>query len=340
MSIRVAINGFGRIGRSVLRVLLDREDFVPVAVNDRHPAHLLAPLFRYDSVHGPLGREVQVEPERLRVAGRDIRVFTEADPARLPWRELGVDVVVEATGVFTVGGGARRHLDAGAGRVVISAVSADADIMVVLGVNAGDFDPALHRVVSNGSCTTNALAILLKVVHEKFGVARGLVTTLHPYTNAQPLLDHAGPDPRLSRAGALSLVPTVTHSPRGLGAVLPALEGRLDGVSVRVPTAGVTLADVTLDLERETDASALNAELQRAAGEEMAGYLGYTEEPLVSVDFVRCPLSAVVDGPQTRVAGGTLAKLTAWYDNEWGYANRVVELISYMASDPKPGADR
>jgi glyceraldehyde 3-phosphate dehydrogenase len=330
MSLRVAINGFGRIGRSVFRVLLGRGGAEVVAVNDLGEAPLLAHLLRHDSIYGTLDAEVSAAEGVLHVGSRRIEVCRDPDPARLPWKKLAVDLVVDATGAHTCNGEARKHLAAGAGRVIVSAPCRDADITLVLGVNETRYEPARHLVVSNASCTTNCLAPVLKVVHGRFGVLRGLVTTIHPYGNDQTLLDHPQRDLRRARAAALSLVPTHTDSPRGLGEVLPDLAGKLDGVSVRVPTASVCLADLTLLLERPAPAAELNGVLREAAAGELRGILGYTEEPLVSADYVRCPLSAVVDGLQTREVGGDLVKLSAWYDNEWGYANRLAELIDYV----------
>jgi len=326
MPVRLAINGLGRIGRSALRVALERDDVQVVAVNDLAAPASLAYLLRHDSVLGRWRVPVHARDGALDVGGREVRALCVEDPSRLPWGELAVDVVLECTGAHTARAAAARHLQAGASRVVISASSDDADVTLVRGVNDDHFDPAAHRVISNGSCTGNCLAPVLQVLDEAFGVAHGFVTTIHPYTAEQPLLDRPHPDPRRGRAAALSIFPTVTGVPRAIAQVLPGFAGRLEGNSIRVPTPDVCLLDLTASLRRPAPAEAVNGALRAAAEGPLQGILGYTEEPLVSADYVGCPLSAVVDGPQTSRAGPDLVKVLLWCDNEWGYANRLVEL--------------
>ncbi|GAB4264740.1 type I glyceraldehyde-3-phosphate dehydrogenase [Deferrisoma sp.] len=331
MPVRIAIHGFGRIGRSAFRVAWGRPGIEIAAVSDRADPRGLAHLLRYDSVHGRFGGEVSAEPGVLRVGGRDLPFVRADDPAACPWGDLGIDVVLECTGQNTRRAAAEGHLRAGARWVVVSAPAEGADLTVVLGVNDHLLDPSRHRVVSNASCTTNCLAPILKVLHRAFGVRRGLVTTVHSYTNDQRLLDTPHPDLRRARAAGVSIVPTTTGAARAVGLVLPELADRLDGVSVRVPTPDVSLADVTVALKRPASAGEVNAALREAAQGALRGILSYTEEPLVSADYVGSPFSAVVDGPQTRVVGGDFVKLQAWYDNEWGYANRLVDLAERFA---------
>ncbi|MBI5018027.1 MAG: type I glyceraldehyde-3-phosphate dehydrogenase [Deltaproteobacteria bacterium] len=330
MPIRIAINGFGRIGRNAFRAAFRRRGLFVAAVNDLTDPKTLAHLLQYDSVMGRFEKKVEPRDEALAIDGEEIRVFRAEEPGTLPWGELGIDVVLECTGRFTRRDQAACHLDAGARRVIVSAPSAGADVTVVLGVNHQLFDPARHRVVSNASCTTNCLAPVVKVLHERFGVAKGLMTTVHSYTNDQRLLDLPHRDLRRARAAALSMIPTSTGAARAVGLVLPELAGRLDGVSVRVPTPDVSLADFTASLERPATVEEVNRALREAAEGPLQGILGYTEEPLVSADYVRCPLSAVVDGPQTCMVGDNLVKVLAWYDNEWGYSNRLVELAELV----------
>lgn len=330
MPVRLAINGLGRIGRSALRAAAAKGGVQVVAVNDLAPASALAYLLRYDSVLGRWSVAVEARDGNLAVDGREVRSLCEPDPARLPWAELGVDVVLECTGAHTARERASLHLGAGAGRVLVSASCDDADVTLVRGVNEHRFDPARHRVVSNGSCTGNALAPVLRVLDDAFGVSHGFVTTVHPYTSEQSLLDRAHPDPRRGRAAALSIIPTVTGVPRAIAHVLPGFAGRLEGTSIRVPTPDVCLLDLTASLARPASARAVNDALRAAAGGDLRGVLGYTEEPLVSADYVGCPLSAVVDGPQTSRAGPDLVKVLLWFDNEWGYANRLVELAEHV----------
>lgn len=330
MPVRLAINGLGRIGRAALRVALGTDRVRVVAVNDLAEASTLAYLLRYDSVLGPSNLPVQARGGALSIASREVRALREEDPSRLPWAELGVDVVLECTGVHTARARAGLHLGAGASRVVISASSDDADVTLVRGVNEDHFDPARHRVVSNGSCTGNGLAPVLQVLDDAFGVSHGFVTTVHPYTSEQSLLDRPHADLRRGRAAALSIFPTVTGVPRAIAHVLPGFAGRLEGNSIRVPTPDVCLLDLTASLARPASAEAVNSALRAAAEGPLRGILGYTEEPLVSADYVGCPLSAVVDGPQTSRAGPDLVKVLLWFDNEWGYANRLVEVAEHV----------
>ncbi len=330
MALRIAINGFGRIGRSAFRVALGRPETRVVAVNDLADTETLSYLLRNDSVLGKLETAVESREDSLVVGEEAVRVFREQDPGRLPWRELGVDVVLECTGLHTRRAQAAAHLEAGAGRVVVSAPAPGADATIVLGVNQEHFDPSRHRVVSNASCTANCLAPILAVLHRTYGVRRGLVTMIHSYTADQAILDRPHPDVRRGRAASLSLIPTTTYVAPTVATVLPEMEGRLAGLSVRVPTPSVCLADLSVTLEEPAAADAVNGTLRNAAEGPLRGILGFTEEPLVSVDYVGCPLSAVVDGPSTRDAGGELVKILAWHDNEWGYSNRLVELAEFV----------
>jgi glyceraldehyde 3-phosphate dehydrogenase len=330
MAVKVAINGFGRIGRVFLRTAWETPDLEIVAVNDLTNAATLAHLLRYDSVHGIFGAEVVVKGEAIFVDGRPIRVTAQKDPASLPWKELGVDVVVESTGVFRDKAGAGKHLQAGARKVVITAPAKDPDVTVVLGVNEGAYDPAAHHVVSNASCTTNCLATVTKVLLDRFGVRRGFCSTVHSYTNDQPIHDFPHKDLRRARAGALSMIPTTTGAATAVGLVLPTLKGKLDGIAIRVPTANVSVVDLTAELEKPASVDAVNDAFRTAAGGGMRGILAYTDEELVSVDFNGNPHSSIVDGPSTAVVDGGLVKVLAWYDNEWGYSCRVRDLVRFM----------
>ncbi len=326
----MAINGFGRIGRNTLRVGLGRNvEFV--AVNDLTDAKTLAHLLKWDSVHGPLDRPVGNNGRGISVDGQEIQVLAEKDPAKLPWDDLAVDVVIESTGRFTDRANASKHLDAGAGKVVISAPSKDADATVVVGVNEGAYDPARHRVISNGSCTTNCLAPVAKVLHEKFGIKQGFMTTIHAYTNDQSLLDFPHKDLRRARAAAMSIIPTTTGAASAIHQVLPALKGRMDGIALRVPTANVSLIDLNAVLEAPGTKEQVNAAFEEAARGSLKGILDYTEQPLVSADFNGNPFSAVVDGMSTN-SNGSLAKVFAWYDNEWAYSCRLVDLVERIGN--------
>ena len=321
--IRVGINGFGRIGRNVLRACLGDETLEFVAVNDITNAKTLAHLLKYDSVHGTLREQVRAEDDSLIVDRRTIRVLAERDPAKLPWKSLGVELVLECSGLFTEREKAAKHLEAGAKKVVISAPSKNADMTICCGVNHTAYDPRSHHVVSNASCTTNCLAPLAKVLHETFGIRRGLMTTVHSYTNDQRILDLPHEDLRRARAAALSMIPTSTGAARAIGLVIPALNGKLDGMAVRVPTPNVSLVDFTAELERPATEQAVNAAMREAANGPLKGILQYCEEPLVSVDFNGTPYSSIFDSLLTRVMDKTLCKVLSWYDNEWGFSMRM-----------------
>jgi glyceraldehyde 3-phosphate dehydrogenase len=321
--IRVGINGFGRIGRNVLRACLDEPALEFVAVNDITDAGTLAHLLKYDSVHGTLDREVRTDKEGLTVDGRALRVLAERDPAKLPWKSLGVDVVLECSGLFTDRDKAAKHLEAGARKVIISAPAKGADVTVCRGVNDDAYDPARHAVISNASCTTNCLAPLAKVLHERFGIRRGLMTTIHSYTNDQRILDLPHEDPRRARAAALSMIPSSTGAARAIGLVLPALNGKLDGMAVRVPTPNVSLVDLTVELNKPATEETVNAAMREAANGPLKGILQYCEEPLVSADFNGTPYSSILDAKLTRVLDQTFCKVLSWYDNEWGFSNRM-----------------
>jgi glyceraldehyde 3-phosphate dehydrogenase len=328
--VRVGINGFGRIGRIFMRTSLGRDDFEVVAVNDLAEASTLAHLLKHDSIHGAIRAEIDAKERSLFVDGREIRVTAETDPGRLPWRELGVEIVVEATGRFRDRASARKHLDAGARKVVITAPGKEPDLTVVLGVNEHRYDPRRHHIISNASCTTNCAAPVLKVLHESFGVRRGFLSTIHAYTNDQPLLDFARKDPRRARAGALSMIPTTTGAAQAVGLVLPQLAGKLDGLAIRVPTPNVSLVDLVAELEQPTTVDTVNRAFRTAASGPLDGILDVTDEELVSVDFNGNPHSAIVDLPSTAMIEHTLVKVLAWYDNEWGYSCRVRDLIAHM----------
>ncbi len=332
MSVRVAINGFGRIGRLVLRAAkkYGGGDLDFVAVNDLTDNETLAHLLRYDSVHGKYPGDVSLSGGGLVVDGDEIRVFSERDPANLPWGELGIDVVVESTGLFRKREQAALHLDAGARKVIISAPAKEEDITVVMGVNHESYDPDTHHVLSNASCTTNCLAPVVKVVMERFGFRRGLMTTIHSYTNDQRILDLPHKDLRRARAAAMSMIPTTTGAARATGLVIPEVKGKLDGLAVRVPTPNVSLVDLVAEVEKDTTAEEVNGALREAAGGELKGVLVVSDEPLVSTDFIGDPASSVVDALSTTLIDGRMVKVLSWYDNEYGYSCRVVDLVSYV----------
>jgi len=333
MATKVGINGFGRIGRLVLRAAVLKEaDLEFVAVNDITDARTLGHLLKYDSVHGPFPGEVQVKGDSLVVEGREIKVLSVREPAELPWKDLAVEIVVESTGLFTQRDKAAGHLAAGAKKVVISAPAKGPDITIVMGVNHTEYDPDKHHVISNASCTTNCLAPVAKVLLERFGMKRGLMTTVHAYTNDQRILDLPHRDLRRARAAALSMIPTTTGAAVAVSLVLPQLKGKMDGMAIRVPTPNVSLVDLVAELEKETSTDEVNAAFREAAEGELKGILGYTEEPLVSVDFNGNMLSSIVDGLSTRVIEGRMAKVLAWYDNEMGYSARIIDLLEYIAS--------
>ena len=331
MGVRVGVNGFGRIGRVFFRAALQAPELEVVAVNDLADAKTLAHLLKYDSVHGILNAEVTHKGEAIFVNGREVRVCSAKDPATLPWGEMGVDIVVESTGVFRDKATTTKHLQAGAKKVVITAPAKDPDITVVLGVNEHKYDPVKHELVSNASCTTNCLATVAKVLLDNFGIKRGFASTVHSYTNDQPIHDFPHKDLRRARAGAVSMIPTTTGAATAVGLVLPELKGKLDGIAIRVPTANVSVLDLTADLEKPTTAAAVNDAFRAAATGALRGILDATDEQLVSVDFNGNPHSSIVDLQSTAVIDGTMVKVLAWYDNEWGYSNRVKDLIRYMS---------
>jgi len=333
MPVRVGINGFGRIGRNVFRAAMAaRADIDWVAVNDLTDAQTLAHLLRYDSTLGRYPGTVEVDGEGLIVDGAPLRVLAERDPGALPWGDLGVDVVIESTGFFTARAAAAKHLDGGATKVVISAPASGEDITVVLGVNFDRYSPAEHHVISNASCTTNCLAPVVKVLHETVGIRHGLMTTIHAYTADQRLQDMPHDDLRRARAAAINLVPTSTGAAKAVGLVLPELAGKLHGFAVRAPVPTGSLVDLTFEAARETSVEEVNAALRgRADSGALAGILAYTEDPIVSTDIIGNPFSSIVDGGLTAVIDGTLVKAVSWYDNEWGYSNRVVELVQRLS---------
>ena len=331
MSARVAINGFGRIGRNVLRYAKQSgAELDVVAVNDLADSATLAHLLRHDPVHGRYPGEVRVADAGISVDGDEIKVLAERDPARLPWRDLEVDVVVESTGLFTRREKADKHLEAGARKVVITAPAKGEDVTVVLGVNEDMYDAERHDVISNASCTTNCLAPVAKVLMERFGLSHGFMTTVHSYTNDQHILDLPHEDLRRARAGAVSMIPTTTGAARATSLVLPELEGKLDGMAIRVPTPDVSIVDLVCEVERETTIDEVNDAFRAAAAGELAGILGVSEEALVSIDFVGDVRSSIVDATSTSVIDGQLVKVLSWYDNEWGYSARVVDLVCYV----------
>ena len=329
---KVGINGFGRIGREVFRVAFTNPDVEVVAVNDLTDAETLAHLLKYDSVHGTFPHEVTVDGDCIVVDGKKVQVLAQTDPAKLPWGELGVEIVVESTGRFTDGPKAAAHIEAGAQKVIISAPAKQEDITIVMGVNEDKYDPANHHIISNASCTTNCLAPFTKVLMEKFGIESGLMTTVHSYTNDQRILDLPHKDLRRARAAACSIIPTTTGAAKAVALVLPELKGKLNGFAMRVPTPNVSITDLTVLLQKDTTAEEINAALKEAAEGKLKGILGYNELPLVSRDYNGCPLSSIVDGLSTMMVGPRMAKVVSWYDNEWGYSNRVVDLACYIAA--------
>lgn len=330
MAVKVGINGFGRIGRNVFRHAMGNEDIEIVAVNDLTDAKMLAHLLKYDSVHGKLDAEISATDTSIQVDGKEITVLSESDPANLSWGELGVEIVIEATGRFRDRASAQKHIDAGAKKVIISAPGSDDDLMVVLGVNDGDYEADKHHIVSNASCTTNCLAPFAKVLDDKFGIKRGLMTTIHAYTTDQQILDLPHSDYRRARAAAVNMVPTSTGAAAAVGKVLPNLNGKLNGMAVRVPTPNGSLVDLVAELKTDVTAEEVNAALKEAAEGELAGILGYTEEPLVSSDIVGNPESSLIDGLSTSVLEDRMVKVVSWYDNEMGYSARCVDLAIFM----------
>jgi glyceraldehyde 3-phosphate dehydrogenase len=327
MAVRVGINGFGRIGRNIMRAALGNGELDFVAVNDLTDAATLAHLLKYDSVLGNLDAVVKATADGISVDGQEFKVLSVRDPAQLPWKDLGVDVVFESTGLFTKRDDAAKHLAAGARKVIITAPAKGPDITVVLGVNENSYDASKHHIISNASCTTNCLAPVAKVVHECFGLRKGWMTTVHSYTNDQQLLDLPHKDLRRARAAALSIIPTTTGAATAVGEVLPELKGRLDGFAMRVPTPNVSVVDLNALVDRKTTAEDVNKALKEAADGRMRGILAYSEEELVSIDFRGNPHSSIVDAPYTKVMDGDFVKVVSWYDNEWGYSSRCVDLL-------------
>ena len=330
MAVRVGINGFGRIGRNFFRAAYKDPALEIVAVNDITDAKTLAHLLKYDSVHGRFEQEVGVKDSSLVVAGRTVQVLAANDPAELPWAKLGVEVVIESTGKFTEREGAEKHLKAGARRVLISAPAKNPDATFVIGVNEKTFDPAKHFIISNASCTTNCLAPVAKVLLDNFGIERGLMTTIHAYTNDQKILDLPHKDLRRARAAAMSMIPTTTGAAKAVSLVIPALKGKLDGMAIRVPTCNVSVVDLTVELSKPATAEEVNAAMKKAAEGPLKGILQYVEEPLVSVDFNHTSYSAEFDALSTKVIDGNMVKVLAWYDNEWGYSCRMVDLAKFV----------
>ena len=331
MTVKVGINGFGRIGRMVLRAAYKRDDIEFLALNDLTDPNTLAHLLKYDSVHGVLKAEIKVDENNVIVSGKKIRVISEKDPGKLPWKDIGVDIVLECTGLFRDRSQASKHIDAGAKKVIISAPAADPDITLVIGVNHKHYDPKNHHVISNASCTTNSLAPICKVLLDSFGIEKGLMTTIHSYTTDQMLLDFPHKDLRRARAAAISMVPTTTGAAKAVSLVIPELTGKMNGMALRVPTPNVSLTDLVVQLSRPTSVQEVNRALEEASKGSMKGILEYSNEPLVSTDFNGITASTVVDALSTMTIGDDMVKVLGWYDNEFGYANRLVDLAVYIA---------
>lgn len=332
MAVKVGINGFGRIGRNIYRTSIGDPDIDIVAVNDLTDTKTLAYLLKYDSVLGNLDHAISTTENGIKVENDEFQVFSQRDPAAIDWNSVGAEIVIESTGIFTKAEDARKHLRGSVKKVIISAPAKNEDITIVLGVNEEKYDKAVHNIISNASCTTNCLAPVAKVIHEKFGIKSAQMTTIHSYTNDQQLLDLPHKDLRRARAAALSMIPTSTGAAKAVALVLPELKGKFDGISVRVPTPNVSLVDVVMDVEKETSTEDVNRALKDAANGELRGILAYSEEPLVSSDFKRNSNSSIVDAEYTKVINGHLVKVLSWYDNEWGYSCRVRDLIKYIAS--------
>lgn len=332
MTIRVGINGFGRIGRQVFRAAAELNDIEIVAVNDLTDAKTLAHLLKYDSVHGTFAHDVKAEGSDLVVNGKTLKVMSERDPGNLPWGDLGVDIVVESTGLFTQGEKAALHLKGGAKKVIISAPAKGEDLTVVLGVNHEEYDHEKHHIVSNASCTTNCLAPVAKAINDKFGIKRGLMTTVHAYTNDQKILDLPHKDLRRARAAGMSIIPTTTGAAKAVALVIPELKGKLNGMAMRVPTPDVSVVDLVIEVEKDVTAEQVNDALREFAANAPANVLKISDEPLVSIDYTTCPYSSIVDAELTMVMDDRMVKVISWYDNEWGYSNRVVDLVSFMAA--------
>jgi glyceraldehyde 3-phosphate dehydrogenase len=330
--VKVGINGFGRIGRNVFRAALNNPNVEIVAVNDLTDVNTLAHLLKYDSTHGRLNAKVEVGEGALIVNGKTIKVFAERDPGNLPWASVGAEIVVESTGIFTAKEKAELHLKGGAKKVIISAPATNEDITIVLGVNEDKYDPAKHTIISNASCTTNCLAPFTKVLHEKFGIVKGLMTTIHSYTNDQQVLDLPHKDLRRARAAAENIIPSTTGAAKAVSLVLPELKGKLNGMSFRVPSPNVSVTDLVAELKVNVTVEEVNAALKAAAEGPLKGIMNYSEEPLVSRDYNGDPASSTIDALSTMVVEGNMVKVVSWYDNEWGYSNRVVDLAAYIAS--------
>ncbi len=330
MTVKVAVNGFGRIGRMAFRAAYDRDDIEIVALNDLTDPHTLAHLLKYDSVHGTLKQEIGSDKDNIIVDGKIIRVISEKDPNKLPWKDLGIDLVLECTGLFTDKTQASKHINAGAKKVIISAPATNPDITVVLGVNHNKYEAAKHNIVSNASCTTNSLAPVCKVLLENFGIEKGFMTTVHSYTSDQRILDFPHKDLRRARAAALSMIPTTTGAAKAISLVIPELEGKMHGMALRVPTPNVSATDLVVQVSKQTSAEDVNKVFKEASEGSLKGILGYTDKPLVSCDFNGITESTVVDSLSTMSIGGDLVKVLAWYDNEFGYANRLVDLAIYI----------
>lgn len=333
MAVKVAINGFGRIGRNAFKVAVEKyaDKLDIVAINDLTDSKTLAHLLQFDSCFGKFEGTVDAKDDALVVNGKEIKILAERDPANLPWKELGIDIVIESTGIFTSREAAGKHLEAGAKKVIISAPAKNEDITIVMGVNEDKYDAANHHIISNASCTTNCLAPFAKVIQDKFGINKGLMTTVHSYTNDQRILDLPHKDLRRARAAAESIIPTTTGAAKAVALVLPELKGKLNGFAMRVPTPTVSVVDLVVELAKPATAEEINAALKEAAEGPMKGILGYEERPLVSIDYKKDERSSIVDALSTMVIDGNMAKIVSWYDNEWGYSNRIVDLVDYVA---------
>lgn len=332
MPIKVGINGFGRIGRNVVRAGINNPNVEFVAANDLTDTKTLAHLLKYDSILGQFKGEVKVDGQNIEVNGKPIRVFATKDPGEIDWPSLGVDVVIEATGRFTDATDAKKHLRGSVKKVIISAPAKNEDVTIVLGVNDDAYDSAKHHIVSNASCTTNCLAPFVKVIHEKWGIEKGSMTTIHSYTNDQPVLDFPHKDLRRARAAALNMIPTTTGAAKAISLVMPELKGKLDGYAMRVPTPNVSVVDLVVLLKKDATAAEVNAALKEASEGRLKGILGYTSDPVVSTDMLHNSNSSIIDSDLTKVVGGNLLKVVSWYDNEWGYSCRVVDLVTFMGS--------
>lgn len=330
MAVKVGINGFGRIGRLFLRASLNSKDFEIVAINDLTDSRTLAHLLKYDSVHGIFKADVKSSENSISVNGKEIKILAVADPEKLPWKDLGVEIVLESTGRFTDKASVSKHINAGAKYAIVSAPAKDPDVTVCMGVNEETLDPAKHKIISNASCTTNCLAPVAKVLNQEFGIVKGLMTTIHAYTNDQRILDLPHKDLRRARAAAVSMIPTTTGAAKAVGLVLPELKGKLDGMAIRVPTPNVSVVDLVAEVKKETTAEEVNAALKKAAEGKLKGILQYTDEPLVSIDFNGNEHSSIVDASVTKVIEGKMVKVLAWYDNEVGYSTRLRDLVSYI----------